>query len=520
MVGSSRRRRRYKLGFGELLAFALGGVIGSGWVLGMDQAWRIAGRAAVWSWLIGGLAMLVIGLVLVQLGKVLPMDGGLVWWPFYSSGPAVATVVAAAVWIFYGLNPPSEAVAMVKTLGHWSPALYDAGVDRLTWPGVGLAAIFVVLLIGSSLFALRVIARFTVVASVVKVAVPLIVLALLIRSGFDAARSPDPASAGHGFGSVLTAITSGGIIYAYIGFQAPLDFAGHAKNPRRSIPPAVIIPIAFALVLYSALQWLSIRAGVWHGVDYSSPYTRLAAGLAVNHVWITGLIQADEFVSPAGSAVVFASALARDVDELGRNHLVPRQVGSLWRISPWRGRRLEIPLIALTVSLVIGLFFLLLLRDWASIVSASGVMTVFVYAVPAVSYAALNRHDPEQVGLTGVRRILPPASFVVMTLILYWAHFRVLALGIVLGAAGTALLFVLRSRDQSRWSSGAVPGLWLGGYFAGLLVLAGLRTHGWPGSPVYASLGAVALGVIAYRGLVGSSVAYLQSHPPEFEKHD
>ena len=512
----SARARNHKLGFHELLAFALGGVIGSGWLLGTHQAWQVAGRSAVFSWLIGGLVMLVIGLVLVQLGRVLAMDGGLVWWPFYSSGPAVATVVASGVWIFYSLNPPSEATAMVKVLGHWSPGLYDGTADQLSWNGVLLAAVFVVALIGASLVSIRVIARFTVVAAVVKVAVPLVVLLLLARSGFHRSPPADPQGVHHGFGGVLTAITSGGVIYAYIGFQAPLDFAGRAGDPRRDIPAAILIPIVFALVLYTTLQWLTVRTGIWYGVDYGSAYAQTAAGLSVNHMWITQLIRMDAVVSPAGAAVVYSTALATDVDELSRNRLVPRQAGSVRRFT-LRGRRLDVPLVALGVNLAIGLIFLSLLRNWASLVSASSVMTVFVYAMPAVSYDALSLHAPDRVEGSGVRRGLAMLSFVLMTLILFWADLKVLALGVALGLAGTGLLYVLRSRDQAKWRDGAVPGLWLAAYFAGMIVLVAARAHGWLGTAELATLVAAVFGFGAYRGLVISSVAYMKVCPPRFE---
>jgi len=117
---AEEKSERRRMSFYDLFFLAAGGVIGSGWLFGAVQADQGTGSWAVLSWLIGGALMLVIVAVMVELSTVVPKTGGLTFLPLQSSGPLLATVVAAGVWVFYAVDPASEAVAMVRGLAAWS----------------------------------------------------------------------------------------------------------------------------------------------------------------------------------------------------------------------------------------------------------------------------------------------------------------------------------------------------------------------------------------------------------------
>jgi|HubBroStandDraft_1064217.scaffolds.fasta_scaffold40294_1 amino acid transporter len=530
----------FKLSFRQLLAYSFGGMIGSGWLLGAYQSADVAGRLAWVSWLLGGAAMLIIGLVMMELGGTWGRDGGLAWWPFDSSGPAMAMIVVAAIWIFYALNPASEAAAAVQFASHWLPGLWDHAGSRLTATGVGVSALLVILLAGLNLLGLRLITKITVFASLFKVAVPLVVVALLIRSGIGGHADTSRVPAGVGLGGVLTALTSGGVIYAYIGFQAPVDFGGRAHEIR-DIPRAVITPIVFGLIFFTLIQVLSAHDGVlgtgWRGISYDSPYARLATGIAGWGLVLEWLIRIDTIVSPLGSGIVFTAALANIIDNVSSQGLIagfqPRASGAV----PEQGRKRQLPWRVLVVNLLISLLFLLFLPDWSALVNASSVITIFVYAVPSISLAALLTHSPNSAKAAklartaGIGRRLAPASFTLMTLILYWATFSVLVLGTALTLAGAAVLIVflrpgqwkkgrdseVPSPDWPEWSKSRPPACWLAGYFCGLVALGALRHYGPSGgaSWLWGSALALALGVVAFYGLVTSSRDYLKWRHPE-----
>ena len=64
----------------------------------------------------------------------------------------------------------------------------------------------------------------------------------------------------NGWSSVLTAIATSGVIFAFNGFQSPVNLAGEAKNPNKTVPRAVLGSILIAGVIYVLLQMAFIGA--------------------------------------------------------------------------------------------------------------------------------------------------------------------------------------------------------------------------------------------------------------------
>src|ERR1700689_1533563 len=88
-VARQDRHLRRSLGMWQLTAIGFSGVIGSGWLLGAMIAAQIAGPEAIVAWLVGGAALMLIALVMADLGAARPESGGLIRWPYCSSGRMV-----------------------------------------------------------------------------------------------------------------------------------------------------------------------------------------------------------------------------------------------------------------------------------------------------------------------------------------------------------------------------------------------------------------------------------------------
>ena len=530
---------RVRFSFWELLAFSTGGVIGSGWLLGPAGVTSQAKGLGWVSWLIAGVAVLIIGLVMMEVGRAWGQDGGLIWWPLNSSGPVVATVVVAAAWIFYAANPASEAEAAVEYCGRWLPWLVSG--SHLTWRGVAFGAVPVLLLAGINVLGLRLVARITVVATVIKVIVPVAVLALLIRSGIGGhVHSPGRASAG----DVLRAITNGSVVYAYTGFQATVDFGGRVRErDRKRLPLTVIVPVLFGLVFFTLLQWLSVQDGLhWSGVNYDSPYVGLAAGIAAMRISFAWLVRLDALVSPLGCGLVYTAALGHTTENISLHGLIPDTFSSRINLRIL-GRTRPVAWVTLAVNAALSLVILACLHQWATLAEASGIITLFVYATPSVSHAALLRHTtPQQRQADQLQRIaerlrsswipsrLAPLSFWLMTVILYWANWQILLPAIGLIAGVTVLLIVVRPRRWRRdpawpddkqsqtwrqWRASRAPAWWLACYGCGLAALNSVcGSHHSGLLPWFGMAAALALAMLAFGGLVDSSARYMALHPP------
>jgi amino acid transporter len=353
-----------------------------------------------------------------------------------------------------------------------------------------------------------------------------IVLVLLIRSGVGAA--PKCPSSPGSTSSILTAVTSGGVIYTYTGFQAPIDFGGHTRASARSARLPVIAPIVFGIILLTLLQIFGMRHGVfgnigWNGIDYDSPYVRLAAGVAVWHLGLEWLIRIDTIASPLGCGVVFATALSFDINSLVGEDMVPTGVGPQKEVEcrRWVSGRI------LVVNFMISMLFLVFLRGWSGLVEESSIIFVFSYAAPSVSLAALILHDSppgqrlsaktRKLGFSG---ILAPLSFVSMTFILYEANFGVLAVSVALVLVMTAILIYRRpvtwkASKQQNFADSVQLGLLLAGYLCSVTVLCALRQYTTSGRAVMlCDVLAVVLGFWAFFALVSSSISYMRDYPP------
>lgn len=523
----------------HLVGLAAGGMIGSGWLMGADSTYRNAGSDACLSWLFGGLVMLVIAGVMVELGTAAPKTGGLIFLPLQSSGALVATVVAAGLWIVYAINLASEAVAMTRGLSWKVPGLFfhypncSDAVYTLTPKGWGYAVAFAVAISAVNLVAPRLFFRINSALTVAKVVIPVLTFALLIASSFDHG-NPACKSTGHGVSAALTAVITSGVIYSYVGYQGPLDLAGNIK--RRGIGEAVRMRWAVfgtligSMVLYISLQAVFTRYPHYDPGNPDSPYTQLA--FFTSMWWLRSLgwlLRVDAVLSPMGAGLVFAHSLTREVAALSRAHLTHRglQAGRMASLK----RRYDVYWLVLLVDFFLAAIALAVVGGtWETLVAISGVLTLVVYAVPGVVLVSLRGH------LTGysprrrnVHECLARASFALITLLLYWAGFEYLWPGMVALAVGVVLLLWLpvlarwlpafgRVYDakehvmlfrQWRTNPAAQAAIWLIGHLVVLmaLTLVGKRSVG-------VGLLAVATALAAFEGLVRTSKRHLADVPP------
>jgi amino acid transporter len=90
---------RREIGFIGLLWASAGSIIGSGWLFGAQSALSTAGPAAIISWGIGAVAILLLALVHAELGGMYPVAGGTARFPHYAFGGAVGASFGWFSWL-------------------------------------------------------------------------------------------------------------------------------------------------------------------------------------------------------------------------------------------------------------------------------------------------------------------------------------------------------------------------------------------------------------------------------------
>src|SRR3954463_9670660 len=108
-----------EIGLIGLLWASVGSIIGSGWVVGAQKALITAGPAAVISWVIGGVAILILALVHAELGGMYPVSGGSARFPHYAFGGVAGASFGWFSWLQAATVAPIEVEAVILYAGHY-----------------------------------------------------------------------------------------------------------------------------------------------------------------------------------------------------------------------------------------------------------------------------------------------------------------------------------------------------------------------------------------------------------------
>src|ERR1700676_3685073 len=423
---------RREVGAIALMFTGLGSIIGSGWLFGAWRAAQLAGPGAVYSWLIGAVIILFVAFTYAELGAMFPKSGGAVRYGHYSHGSLVGFVAGWAAWIAIVSVIPVEAEASVQYMSSWPWAwaqeLYvhaASGRGELTVPGLSISAALVVVYFLLNFWSVKVFADTNSAITFFKLIVPAATAIALMHGEFHWENFHVGVHGGAHVGnlaSILTAVATSVIVFSYNGFQSPVNLAGEARTPGRSVPFAIFGSIALSTVVYLLLQVAFIGAVApehlhegWAGLEYSSPFAQLA--LALNLNWLAILLYADAFVSPSGTGTTYTATTARMIYAMERSDTVP---GVFGRVHP----RFGIPRPAMWFNLAVSFIFLFFFRGWGKLAAVISVATIITYLVVPISVMVLRRtapnlHRPLRVpGLA----VLAPIAFVLATLMLFWAR--------------------------------------------------------------------------------------------------
>ena len=346
---SNEKAIRREVGAIALMFTGLGSIIGSGWLFGAWRAAQLAGPGAIYAWIIGAVVILFVALTYAELGAMFPESGGAVRYGHYSHGSLVGFLAGWSAWISIVSVIPVEAEASVQYMSSWPWAwahhLYvhaANGQGELSVPGLSICAALVLIYFLVNFWSVKIFAGTNSAITFFKLIVPAATAIALMCTGFHPENFRIGVHGGRHVGniaSILTAVATSGIVFSYNGFQSPVNLAGEAHDPGRSIPFAILGSIALSTVVYLLLQIAFLGAVApehlnegWAALEYSSPFAQLA--LALNLNWLAVLLYADAFVSPSGTGTTYTATTARMIYAMERSGTFPKMFGqrasALW----------------------------------------------------------------------------------------------------------------------------------------------------------------------------------------------
>ena len=442
---TSHKLRR-DVGFVGLLFASLGSIIGAGWLFAALYASSLAGPAAIVSWLLGAGAMMLLALTHAELGGTYPVAGGNARFPHYAFGTLIGFTSGWVAFLGTVTVGPIMVQATLLYASNYASSLttVSAGRPVLTAQGYVVAAALLLLFCTINIMGVRWLAETNKLAVCWKLFVPaLTVVALLLTSAHSENFSAGGGFMPFGWKGVFLALSSGGVVFACLGFEQAVQLGGESRNPGRNIPLAIIGGMVVAVGLYLALQVAFIAAldpsslsNGWGAVSFSGkaqlfgPFAGLATALGLG--WLAVLVYTDAIVSPGGTGLLYTGANARITFALARNGYIPRAFA---RLTP-KGT----PLFAIAFSFLCGLVLFLPFPGWQQLVGFISAAAVVAYAMVPLSLGALRRQDPGRPRpfRLPAASLLAPAAFVVASEILLftgWAVVWKLIAAILIGYA-------------------------------------------------------------------------------------
>ena len=469
-----------------LLFASVGSIIGSGWLFGALNASITAGPAAVISWALGGIMILLIALVYAELGVMLPLSGGVVRYPHMSFGSFASYTTGWITWVAVATTAPIEVEAALqygtKYAGFTKEHMVGGEpVHTLTALGYITAAILMAVFVVVNYFGIRWFARVNTVLVWWKLGMICLVIVAFFFAAFHGSNFSDHGFKPAGWHGVFTAIATSGIVFSYLGFRQGIELAGETDNPRRNVPLAVIGSVVITGVLYILLQVAFIGilrpqdlSHGWAGLSFANDFGPLAAAASFLGLgWLAVLLYIDAIISPGDTGLIYTTITSRISYAMARNGNAPAPLA--------RTTDRGVPLISLIVTYFVGLIVFLPFPSWQELVGFVTSATVLSFGAGTLVIGALRRELPERERPFRVPfgDVLPFLALYASNLIVYWSGWDVdwkLFVAILLGFVLLGV-FQLTGKDDlppMDWRSGAT---WTVPWLAGLGLISYLGDY-------------------------------------------
>ncbi|QFT72752.1 APC family permease [Ruegeria sp. THAF33] len=465
------------IGLLGLTFISVGGIIGSGWLFGPLLAVQHAGPAATISWIIGAVAMFILAITFAEISAMLPIPGGIARVPQFSHGNIVSMAMGWTAWIGYNTTAPIEVEAMLKYLAPYAPRLHTAETGDLTGAGIFVALVFMLLFVAVNALGVKFFTRVNAALTWAKIAIPFVLSILLVASRFNIENFTQPDGfAPYGAQGIMAAVSTGGVIFSFIGFRHVVDMAGEVRNPKFAIPAALVLSIVLCAIIYLGLQVAFIGAldpsmlsKGWAQLSFGGEGPLDAIIMSVGLVWFLSLLNVGSVIGPFGNGLVATGSNARIALALSKNGFLPKQLQVLSSFG--------VPLWALGLNFLIGTVFLLTV-PFTTVIALNGAAIVLSFAVGPIAVVCLRNlmpDHPRSIRIPAVR-LVALTAFAIATLIVYWSGWdTVWRLGIALIVGKALLLIRFRGRLDEM---DVTEALWLVPYFSGLGLISFLGQFG------------------------------------------
>ncbi|STX29696.1 amino acid transporters [Legionella beliardensis] len=463
----------------NVLIASAGGMIGSGWLFSPYISAQMAGSNSLISWIIATICMFFIALPLCELGAMFPISGGMSNYPTYTHGQEVGFLFAWTSWLSYVVMTPIEIQAILQYSSHFFPLLTvnDSATLKLSNLGYIAAITIMLFVVFVNSYGIKMLAECNKYASIIKFILPSIAIFSFLYYAPNLNNISIHVSNKEDWVAIFTALSAGGVAFAFTGFQNGLVLAGEVKNPQRNIPIAILGAVLIGFLLYFMLQ-LSFLAAVpakylthgWQNLNYpgdNGPLVGLTLILGLTIV--ASLLLFDAAFSPFGTTLVYTAATSRILYGMALNNHLPKLFLKV--------NRHKIPYITLYANFLVGILSFLPFPGWQKLVAFLSSASILSYSIGPICLLAMRELQPatpRPFRLKGAL-ICCHVAFYFCNLMLYWCGFSILwklDLALIIGLV-LCLAYRRKSLFQCDWRL-----FWFLFYMISLLMISYLGSFG------------------------------------------
>lgn len=468
----------------SLLFASISAILGSGWLFAAYYTAQIAGPSALLAWVLGGIAIIVIAFTYAEVSAMLPIMGSTARIPLYTHGTLVSFVYSWIIWLSYIALAPTEVQAVLQYLAFFIPSLTHPGGGLTLFGYIG-AAILMFGITVFNLFSIRWLIRLNDTLTVMKIAIPIfisMVIILLLFKPFKLFHPGHSTFMPYGFHGVLTAISTGGVVFAFNGFKQACEMAGETSNPARAVPIAIIGSIVICLIIYLVLQ-LALFSGInpanlhggWSQLTLpggESPFAGLVTQSRQH--WLIPILYIGATVGPLAAGLMYMSSSARVLFAMSKNSYLP----DIFQLRNQHGH----PWFGVIVCFGVGMLTFAPLPGWRNMISFLASLMAASYVIAPICLLTLRSQVPTlkrpfKLPFVGSWATI---AFFLCNLLCYWTGWHIIWKMTLCIFASVIVFFCYHifSKRGHHSHLDLKSSIWIWPYFTGLALISYLGNFG------------------------------------------
>lgn len=388
-TGSDLKRT---IGLFSLTMIGVGSTIGTGIFFILSESVPVAGPAVIWSFVIAGLVAGLAVICYAELAGSVPVSGSSYSYAYATLGELPAMGVAACLLLEYGVAGAAVAVGwsqyvnqlLFNLFGFEIPhalayAPEEGGIVNL--PAIALLAMCCFLLVRGT--------GESVVINTVMVCTKIGVLLFFVLVGVTGWNVDNFADfAPFGFSGVVAG--SGLIFFSYVGMDAVATAGDETKNPKKTMPRALISALIIVTTVYVLVAIAALSAQPWQEFDGQTAGLSAILENIVGAQWPGTIVAAGAVISIFSVTLVSIYGQTRILFTMSRDGMMPKLFGEVnpRTLTPVKGTII----VTVVIAVLAGFIPLNFLAEMTSI----GTLVAFIVVSLAVIILRVREPDLER----------------------------------------------------------------------------------------------------------------------------